>query len=60
MRSKVENILLLVIVIGTIVFFSALMFIMSDSFKRQHELKMKCTEHEASNTPICLKAAYNY
>lgn len=58
MKIKPETNLLISIVIVIILFFIALLFTMNEVTKRNHELKMKCADFEASNTPICLKATY--
>lgn len=60
MKDVFKNNLLLHIVIGTAVFFIVLLYSMNEVSKREHELKMECSNFEASNTPICLKTAYKY
>lgn len=58
MKLKPETIVLISIVTVIILFFISLLFTMNEVTKRGHELKMKCANPEASNTPICLKTTY--
>lgn len=58
MKGVSESTVLLAVIIAIVVFSNIVLFSMSEVHKREHELKMKCTNLNASNTPICLKAAY--
>lgn len=58
MKGVPESTVLLAVIIAIAVFSTIVLFSLSEVHKKEHELKMKCANPNASNTPICLKAAY--